>query len=115
MLPNSAHWQPALGRNGFVEDIEDIRQSIRIILETPQGSDPLRPEFGSNIYQYIDRPIDRARPHLVREAVRAIRRWEPRVTVVRVQVEQGDGPAHVLIRIEFRLADGALASAEVRA
>jgi hypothetical protein len=30
-------------------------------------------------------------------------------------VEQGDGPAHVLIRIEFRLADGALASAEVRA
>jgi hypothetical protein len=51
-----------LGRNGFVEGIEDIRQSIRIILETPQGSDPLRPEFGSNIYQYIrdtgHRPLD---------------------------------------------------------
>ncbi|MDH1012475.1 baseplate protein [Pseudomonas nicosulfuronedens] len=59
----SAHWQPALGREGaVVEGAADIDQAIRIILGTPRGSVP----------------------HLVRESVEALRRWEPGIDVLNV-------------------------------
>jgi phage baseplate assembly protein W len=113
-LPASAHWQPALGGDGFVEGIDDIRQAIAIILRTPVGSDPLRPDFGSRVWQYLDWPIDRARPHVVRETVEAIRRWEPRVKVTRVVVAL-DAEAALKITAYFRLASGGPEiSAEVR-
>lgn len=109
----SHHWQPALGRDGVVEGADDIRQAIAIILSTPKGGDPLRPDFGSSLYLYLDYPIDRARPHVARETVRAIRRWEPRATVTRVSMEI-DPPAGILVTAYFRMADGVEASAEVR-
>lgn len=112
-LPATHHWQPALGRDGIVEDVDDIRQAIAIILRTPQGSDPLRPDFGSRVWLYLDYPIDRARPHVVRETVQAIRRWEPRVTVTRVIVSL-DEVARLKITVFFRLASGIEVSMEVR-
>ncbi|TWC18652.1 hypothetical protein FBY06_114110 [Pseudomonas sp. SJZ085] len=83
----AAHWQPTLGTSGeVVEGLRDIDQSIRIILTTPKGSDPHRPEFGSDLHLYLDWPTNRVTPHLVREAVDAIRRWEPRISVVQVHI-----------------------------
>lgn len=109
----AAHWQPALGTPGeVVEGLRDIGQAIRIILTTPLGSDPLRPEFGSGLFNYLDWPINRITPHLVRESVDAIRRWEPRVTVERVQVVL-DGSSAVL-RVHWRAADGVPRLTEVR-
>lgn len=100
----AAHWQPALGTSGeVVEGLRDIDQAIRIILSTPKGSDPHRPDFGSDLHLYIDWPVNRVTPHLVREAVDAIRRWETRVMVVRVQVRIED--AHVFLRVQWRVAD----------
>ena len=50
----SAHWQPALDTpGGVVEGLRDIDQAIRIILTTPRGSDPHRPEFGSDINESL--------------------------------------------------------------
>ncbi len=70
----------------LVTDIQDVDQCIRIILTTPKGSDPHRPLFGSNLHLYIDYPVNSARPHIVREAVNALREWEPRIEVVKVTV-----------------------------
>ena len=112
MIPREHHWQPALGGNGEVTGLEDLRQAIAIILRTPRGSDPLRPEFGSNLHLYIDDPVNRARPHLVRETVDALRRWEPRLSVVSVAVSQA-GDAGVKVSVVFRLASGLEATAEV--
>ena len=100
----AAHWQPALGTSGEVVDgLRDIDQSIRIILTTPKGSDAHRPDFGSDLHLYIDWPVNRVTPHLVREAVDAIRRWENRVTLVQVQV--GIEEAQVFLRVQWRVAD----------
>lgn len=112
MIPREHHWQPALGRDGEVAGLDDLRQAIAIILRTPRGSDPLRPEFGSNLHLYIDYPVNRARPHLVRETVDALRRWEPRLSVVSVAVSQA-GDAGVKVSVVFRLASGIEATAEV--
>ena len=101
----AAHWQPALGTSGeVVEGLRDIDQAIRIILTTPKGSDAHRPEFGSDLHLYIDWPTNRVTPHLVRETVDAIRRWETRVSVVQVQVSID--AEHVTLRVQWRVADG---------
>lgn len=102
--PDTPHWQLALGGDGVVQQIADVRQSIRIILTTPKGSDPLRPEFGCGAGNYLDLPLDAARPHIVRE-VREALVWEPRVTVSGVTVSQGkeQGGGHAVVRITWSL------------
>lgn len=84
--------------------LDDIWQAIQIILRTPRGSDPHRPEFGSNLHLYIDWPIDRAIPHVVRESVDAIRRWEPRCQLMSVKPAV-DGE-HLTLRVSWKGSDG---------
>ncbi|MFL1515315.1 GPW/gp25 family protein [Pseudomonas prosekii] len=99
----AAHWQPALGTSGeVVEGLRDIDQSIRIILLTPKGADPHRPEFGSNLHLYLDWPTNRVTPHLVREAVDAVRRWEPRVSVAQVHILIN--AQQIIVRVQWRVA-----------
>lgn len=102
-IPN-LWYQPALSRavadhtsgllsdqlGQVVTDIDDIAQCIVIILETPRGSDPHRPLFGSLLYLYIDAPINEARPLVVREVFQALRDWEPRIDVVKVTLTLSD-------------------------
>jgi phage baseplate assembly protein W len=103
----AVHWQPQLSGDGVLTNLDDLRQAIRIVLSTPKGSDPLRPDFGSGLPLYIDWPLDRARPHIVRETVEAIRRWEPRLEVRRVEVEPSDVAA-LRIRVAWQVKDGIL-------
>ncbi len=108
----AAHWQPALGTCGeVVEGLRDIDQAIRIILSTPKGSDPHRPTFGSDLHLYLDWPTNRVTPHLVREAVDAIRLWEPRVSVVQVQIQID--AAQITVRVQWRVAGEAPQLSEV--
>ncbi|CAI8988475.1 GPW/gp25 family protein [Pseudomonas chlororaphis] len=108
----AAHWQPALGTSGeVVEGLRDIDQSIRIILTTPKGADAHRPDFGSNLHLYIDWPVNRVTPHLVRETVDALRRWETRISVVQVQVLIEE--SQIRVRVQWRVADGVTQLTEV--
>lgn len=110
----AANWQPRLDAHGeIVENLDDIHQCIRIILLTPKGSDPHRPEFGSDLWHYVDHPNGEAVPHVVREGIDALRRWEPRIEVVRLV------PLsllhHLHITVEWRLnGEGELIATEVR-
>lgn len=108
---SSVHWQPGLRSFDVVEAEADVDQAIRIILATPKGSDPHRPTFGTDIQRYLDAPPEIALPHMVREATEAIRAWEPRCQLVRV--EKGIDGAHGTLRIQWRLADGVSRYTEV--
>ena len=84
----SVDWQPKLNEIGsVVEATDDIDQCIRIILMTRKGSDPHRPEFGSDIWQYIDVPVNVAIPNIIREATDAINIWERRVEIKSITAE----------------------------
>lgn len=74
------------GYGQVVENFEDVGQCIRIIVTTPKGSDPLRLRFGCGIFNFLDKPISTLRPHAVREITDAIRAWEPRAIVDRVDI-----------------------------
>jgi phage baseplate assembly protein W len=81
----SVDWSLKLGAIGeIVQGPDDVEQCLQIILTTPKGSDPLRPTFGADLWQYIDYPIDAAIPSLVREVTEAITLWEPRVKLVSI-------------------------------
>lgn len=71
-----------------------MRQSIGVILTTPIGSRVMRREFGSELFDLIDRPMtDRVILAIYAAAVMAIARWEPRyaVTGCRITSAGADG------------------------
>lgn len=62
-----------------LQDFDHVRQSIGVILSTPIGSRVMRREFGSELFDLIDRPMtDRVILAIYAAAVLAIARWEPR-------------------------------------
>lgn len=75
------------GIGKVVQGIDDVNQTIGIILSTPPGSDPLRPTFACDLWSLIDKPIDTTRPLIVREIVESLLNWEPRVSVLSVTVD----------------------------
>lgn len=110
-LALDAPGKPGSGLGQVVEGMADINQCVQIILTTPKGSDPLRPTFGANLWQFIDYPIDAAIPAIVREVTEAITLWEPRVTLTRVTAKPvADGTtqsgAHIIIGVTWKLALG---------
>jgi hypothetical protein len=117
----SADWSLALDRHGgigrVVEGIDDVNQCIEIILTTPKGSDPLRPTFGADLWEYIDFPVSAAIAAIVREVTDAVTLWEPRVNVLEATAEPAeDAPsqagAHLRVTVRWELRLGGAPSAE---
>ena len=101
---NSVTGKPGSGIGSVVQGLGDINQCIGIILATPFGSDPLRPTFACDLWRWIDAPITVARPHLVREIVEAITKWEPRVRVLSVVINLVGGTlSNLMITITWQL------------
>jgi phage baseplate assembly protein W len=98
---------PRLGGGdvALVSADEDIRQAIRIILETAPGERPMRPEFGVGLRQLVFAPLSAATLSLVQYRVeRALRAWEPRIDVVRVDVRPDtERRGALLIDIRYRV------------
>lgn len=83
-----------------ISGLDHLLQSIEDILTTPLGSRLMRPEYGSFDPPLSTCPFPEGWKSAVQaEAARALKRWEPRLELTRVQV------VSVLSgRITFRLA-----------
>lgn len=83
----------------------DIQESIRIILETKPGERVMRPEFGCRAHELLFEPRNSATQTLMKQYVLdALRRWEPRIEVLAVNVyadSQQDGV--LLVEIEYEI------------
>ena len=101
--PISKHWQLAQGGHGITQGADDIDLCIHNILSTRKGADVLRPDFGSNHFDYLDTPEDVFVPNVVREVVLAIQTWEKRAVVENVKFS-GSAP-HITITVFWRVAD----------
>src|SRR5882757_7666434 len=66
---------------------EDIRQAIRIILETTPEERVMRPDFGAGLQAMVFEPLNTTTMALVKQRVeQALVVWEPRINVRDVQV-----------------------------
>lgn len=72
--------------------IDHLQQSVRDILTTPLGSRVMRRDYGSRLFELVDRP---ASPALLVEiyaaTAEALAKWEPRLKVESVQSEAVSG------------------------
>jgi phage baseplate assembly protein W len=112
----AGEWEAFLGRGwafpprldggdlALVEAGEDIRQAIRIILETAPGERAMRPEFGVGLRQLVFAPLSSGTVSLVQYRVeQALVRWEPRIDVREVHVRTDpDRVGVLLIDIRYR-------------
>lgn len=99
----SADWSLKVGSPGeIVTDLDDIEQCIDIILTTRKGSVPHQPLFGCDAWLWLDKPLQIARPNIIRECVDALTLWEPRIDVISVPVELVT-IGHVAVTVEYRL------------
>lgn len=99
---DSVNWQPKKNEIGeIVEGIEEIEQCIENILQTRKGSVPHNPEFGSDAWLYLDKPVNIAIPNIIRETIDAINMWEKRVSISNVNVETQQ--EHITISISWNL------------
>lgn len=80
-----------------ITDTDHIRQSVRDILLTPQGSRIARREYGSLLFRLIDQPQNDALNLQMMAAVySALSRWEPRIRLSTVSVSRNfDGSMQV--------------------
>lgn len=96
------------GGGAIAEGIEAIRQCIDLIVRTTKGTDPLRPEFGSDVYKYQDQPLNVAIPNMKSAILEAIGIWEHRVSITDITHTIGI-PGNIIFNISYTLADKSLA------
>jgi uncharacterized protein len=95
-------------RTGLVASVEaeaDIRQSIRIILETAPGERVMRPNFGCGIHELVFTVVDSTTIQRICSVVEeALRRCEARIDVLEVKVDDAaTSEGKLLIELEYRV------------
>lgn len=89
-----------------IDGVDHLAQSIGAILTTPVGSRVMRRDFGSLLPQLVDQPFNAAtRIRLFAATASALMRWEPRLRLTRVAIEQGDSPGAVTVTLEGTRTD----------
>ena len=66
--------------------VDEVLQNVRTILATKKHSVPLDREFGLD-YSLLDRPLPRAQTAMRVEIIEAIRKYEPRAKVTRIDFD----------------------------
>jgi phage baseplate assembly protein W len=76
------------GGLGYVDGVENIEQSLRILVQTELGQRVMRPDFGSAAGRLVFAPGSEHYLGQLEGALRdAIRDWEPRIEVEELRVE----------------------------
>ncbi len=79
---------------------DHLRQSVIDILTTPIGSRVMRRDYGSRLYDFVDAPLNRQTiVGMYAATAQALMKWEPRIKVTRVRVEQISS-GHISLFIE---------------
>ncbi len=83
---------------------EDIRQAIRIILDTDPGERVMRPDFGAGLRALLFEPINTNTMALARHRVeQALILWEPRIDSIVVKVDAQPKVGLLNIDIRYRV------------
>lgn len=71
---------------------DHIRQSVMDILSTPLRTRRMLPEYGSELQDLVDNPTDKTTIiRVIMATAVALSRWEPRIRVDAVNVQQAGG------------------------
>jgi hypothetical protein len=109
-LPRIAGGWPLLpvpdadGRLDWPDGPASVRQTIEAILRTTPGEQLMRPRFGAGVAAMLHAPNDVGTRAQMHDAIRAaLKRYEPRIIVDRVDVAPSADLREVLVGIAYRL------------
>jgi phage baseplate assembly protein W len=93
------------GRMAWSEGEQNIRESIQVILLTNLRERIRLPEFGGGLNRYLFEPNTVSTRHLIEERiVQALKRWEPRIAVQSVRVEEDSADREAAIAtVQYKL------------
>ncbi|HAW4402181.1 TPA: baseplate assembly protein [Salmonella enterica] len=96
-----------------IADTDHLRQSVRDILLTPQGSRIARREYGSLLSALIDQPQNPALRLQIMSAVYvALNRWEPRLTLDSITIN-GNFDGSMVVELTGHSNNGAPVSLSI--
>lgn len=91
---------------GAIGELAHIGQSITDILTTRIGTRVMRREYGSLIPELVDHPFnDATQLRVYAAAVMALMRWEPRISLSRVQFVGANLQGQAVLDFEGSLVD----------
>jgi phage baseplate assembly protein W len=90
---------------------DSIRQSIEIILRTRPGEQLMRPDFGGGLENFLQQPNTLVTRRRIQDAItQSLQRWEPRILMHRVDVEEiPNRPTHLRVEIVYQIKRTGLA------
>jgi phage baseplate assembly protein W len=89
-----------------LDELGHLRQSIADILTTPVGSRVMRRQYGSQLSELIDQPLnDHTRLRAYAATNLALMRWEPRVRLSRIQLAQGSIQGRAVLDVDGTRVD----------
>lgn len=93
------------GGLSYSSNERDIEEAIWIILGTAKGERLMKADFGCGIHDLVFAPINPTTMGDIRHHVKgALSKWEPRIQVLEVEVEQDmEITSMLLIRINYRV------------
>ena len=81
-----------------------VRQMLEVILRTTPGEQLMRPAFGAGLETLINTPNTLTTRARAQEAViNAVRAYEPRIILDRVDVDVGADPREMVVTLLYRL------------
>ncbi|QID32294.1 GPW/gp25 family protein [Pampinifervens florentissimum] len=84
------------------DTVKSVLQNIRIILSTPRGTVPHRPDFAVDYRDFIDNPTPLSIGKLKATIVDAIETYEPRAKVKAIDIRYKEiGHADVILTIQI--------------
>lgn len=94
------------GRGRFrpLSELEEVKQSVHLILTTRRGERPFRPKFGANLDSYAFELMDTTTFNLIRqEVVAALQAWEPRIWNIRVEFDHRPEVGQLIANVSYEV------------
>lgn len=108
MFGRGIAFPPRIGPDGGVamsDGLQNVRESIQLILLTEPHQRLMLPQFGSGLRSFLHQPNTPATRRLIQQRItQALQRWERRIEIESVDVEQDpESPSRALATIRYRL------------
>lgn len=97
-----------LDENGNIATARElviIDRSIEVVLGTAKGERLMRPDFGSDLFNFVFKPLNHSNKRGMATAVKtALQKWEKRIRLLDVVVSSdASDPGTALISIEYEV------------
>ncbi len=84
---------------------QDVAEAIWILLATSRGERLMRPEVGAGLADYVFAPNNAGtRGSIAYQVQQALVRWEPRIDILDVRVEEASSePNLLLVHVDYKI------------